>query len=89
MCYALHHGQSVQSHIYFIPEIAYLAQQRLCPRTILTAAQAVVILIVCDFDGLTQDEITKRLSLDKSVIAKTVTKLEETGLSHPFHQRKG
>ncbi|WP_125115512.1 MarR family winged helix-turn-helix transcriptional regulator [Agathobaculum sp. Marseille-P7918] len=45
----------------------------------LTAAQAVVILIVCDFDGLTQDEITKRLSLDKSVIAKTVTKLEETG----------
>lgn len=45
----------------------------------LTAAQAVVILIVCDFDGLTQDEVTKRLSLDKSVIAKTVTKLEETG----------
>ena len=28
---------------------------------------------------LTQDEITKRLGLDKSVIAKTVTKLEETG----------
>ena len=38
-----------------------------------------VILIVCDFNVLTQDEITKRLSLDKSVIAKTVTKLEETG----------
>ena len=36
-------------------------------------------MIVCDFGGLTQDEITKRLSLDKSVIAKTVTKLEETG----------
>lgn len=45
----------------------------------LTAAQAVVILIVCDFQELTQDEITKRLSLDKSVIAKTVTKLEERG----------
>ena len=45
----------------------------------LTAAQAVVILIVCDFQTLTQDEITKRLGLDKSVIAKTVTKLEETG----------
>lgn len=45
----------------------------------LTAAQAVVILIVCDFKGLTQDEITKRLSLDKSVIAKTVNKLEERG----------
>ena len=45
----------------------------------LTAAQAVVILIVCDFKTLTQDEITKRLSLDKSVIAKTVNKLEETG----------
>ena len=45
----------------------------------LTAAQAVVILIACDFNVLTQDEITKRLSLDKSVIAKTVTKLEETG----------
>ena len=38
-----------------------------------------MILIVCDFNVLTQDEITKRLSLDKSVIAKTVTKLEETG----------
>ena len=45
----------------------------------LTAAQAVVILIVCDFETLTQDDITKRLSLDKSVIAKTVTKLEEIG----------
>lgn len=45
----------------------------------LTAAQAVVILIVCDFKMLTQDEITKRLGLDKSVIAKTVVKLEELG----------
>lgn len=45
----------------------------------LSAAQAVVILIVCDFQKLTQDDITKRLSLDKSVIAKTVTKLEERG----------
>lgn len=50
-----------------------------CAQHHLTAAQAVVILIVCDFNTLTQDEITKRLSLDKSVIAKTVTKLEETG----------
>lgn len=50
-----------------------------CAQYDLTAAQAVVILIVCDFEGLTQDEITKRLGLDKSVIAKTVTKLEETG----------
>lgn len=50
-----------------------------CAQYHLTAAQAVVILIVCDFQSLTQDEITKRLSLDKSVIAKTVTKLEETG----------
>lgn len=38
-----------------------------------------MILIVCDFHVLTQDEITKRLSLDKSVIAKTVTKLADTG----------
>lgn len=45
----------------------------------LTAAQAVVILIICDFQVLTQDEITKRLALDKSVIAKTVTKLEDLG----------
>lgn len=45
----------------------------------LTAAQAIVILIVCDFKILTQDEITKRLGLDKSVIAKTVVKLEELG----------
>lgn len=50
-----------------------------CAQYSLTAAQAVVILIVCDFKTLTQDEITKRLGLDKSVIAKTVTKLEETG----------
>lgn len=50
-----------------------------CAQYSLTAAQAVVILIVCDFDGLTQDEITKRLALDKSVIAKTVTKLEDLG----------
>lgn len=50
-----------------------------CAQYDLTAAQAVVIMIVCDFKTLTQDEITKRLSLDKSVIAKTVTKLEERG----------
>ncbi len=50
-----------------------------CLQHNLTAAQAVVILIVCDFEMLTQDEITKRLALDKSVIAKTVTKLEELG----------
>ena len=50
-----------------------------CLQYNLTAAQAVIILIVCDFNGLTQDDITKRLSLDKSVIAKTVTKLEERG----------
>ena len=50
-----------------------------CARHGLTAAQAVVILIVCDYKTLTQDEITKRLSLDKSVIAKTVTKLEVGG----------
>lgn len=48
-----------------------------CTKYSLTAAQAVVILIICDFKALTQDEITKRLALDKSVIAKTVTKLEE------------
>lgn len=50
-----------------------------CEKYSLTAAQAVIILIVCDFDVLTQDEITKRLALDKSVIAKTVTKLEKLG----------
>lgn len=50
-----------------------------CARHALTSAQAVVILIVCDFGVLTQDDITKRLGLDKSVIAKTVTKLAEAG----------
>ena len=50
-----------------------------CEKYDLTAAQAVVILIVCDYGELTQDEITKRLGLDKSVIAKTVTKLTELG----------
>lgn len=50
-----------------------------CAQYDLTAAQAAIILIVCDFEVLTQDGITKRLGLDKSVIAKTVTKLEEIG----------
>ena len=50
-----------------------------CAQYALTGAQAVVILIVCDFEVLTQDAITKRLGLDKSVIAKTVTKLEKIG----------
>ena len=50
-----------------------------CAEHDLTAAQAVIILIVCDFVVLTQDEITKRLGMDKSVIAKTVTRLEEMG----------
>ncbi len=50
-----------------------------CAQYRLSAAQAGIILIVCDFQSLTQDDITKRLSLDKSVIAKTVTKLEERG----------
>lgn len=50
-----------------------------CAQYALTAAQAVIILIVCDFDSLTQDDITKKLALDKSVIAKTVTRLEDLG----------
>ncbi|CUS25734.1 hypothetical protein FC70_GL000871 [Paucilactobacillus oligofermentans DSM 15707 = LMG 22743] len=50
-----------------------------CAQYSLTAAQALVISIVCDFGMLTQDGITKRLGLDKSVVAKTVLKLEETG----------
>jgi MarR family transcriptional regulator, transcriptional regulator for hemolysin len=50
-----------------------------CAQYALTAAQALVISIVCDFEVLTQDGITKRLGHDKSVIAKTVTKLEEMG----------
>jgi len=50
-----------------------------CAQYALTAAQVAVILIVCDFEVLTQDGITKRLGLDKSVIAKTVTKLEKIG----------
>lgn len=50
-----------------------------CAQYDLTAAQAAIILIVCDLGVLTQDDITKRLRLDKSVIAKTVTKLEERG----------
>ena len=49
-----------------------------CAQYGLTAPQALVILIVCDFKSMTQEDITKRLSLDKSVIAKTVSKLVET-----------
>lgn len=51
-----------------------------CEESGLTAAQAVIILITCDFETLTQDGITKRLGLDKSVVAKTILKLEERGL---------
>ena len=50
-----------------------------CASYDLTAAQASIILIVCDFEMLTQDEITKRLGIDKSVIAKTVAKMEKQG----------
>lgn len=50
-----------------------------CEESGLTAAQAVIILITCDFETLTQDGITKRLGLDKSVVAKTILKLEERG----------
>ena len=50
-----------------------------CASYDLTAAQAAIILIVCDFEMLTQDEITKRLGIDKSVIAKTVVKMEKQG----------
>lgn len=50
-----------------------------CASYDLTAAQAAIILIVCDFKMLTQDEITKRLGIDKSVIAKTVAKMEKQG----------
>lgn len=50
-----------------------------CASYDLTAAQAAIILIVCDFEMLTQDEITKRLGIDKSVIAKTVAKMEKQG----------
>lgn len=50
-----------------------------CSKFGLSAAQAMVILIACDFNALTQDEIAKRLGLDKSVVAKTVTKLEKSG----------
>ena len=50
-----------------------------CASYDLTAAQAAIILIVCDFEMLTQDEITKRLGIDKSVIAKTVAKMERQG----------
>ena len=50
-----------------------------CASYDLTAAQAMIILIVCDFCELTQDEITKRLGIDKSVIAKTVAKMEKQG----------
>lgn len=50
-----------------------------CAQYNLTAAQAVVIIIGCDFKILTQDGITKRLALDTSVIAMTVFKLEELG----------
>ena len=46
-----------------------------CAQFGLTSPQAMVILLVCDFSTLTQDEITKRLNLDKSVVAKTVNKL--------------
>ena len=50
-----------------------------CENYGLTAPQALVIMIVCDYEVLSQEEITRRLSLDKSVIAKTVNKLVQNG----------
>lgn len=50
-----------------------------CAQYSLTAPQAAVILVVCDFETLTQDDLTKILGLDKSVIAKTVKKLADIG----------
>lgn len=66
-------------HISILYRKSHIWLNNGCAQYGLTAAQAVIILISCDFGILTQDEITKRLSLDKSVIAKTVSKLEETG----------
>ena len=51
-----------------------------CAEYRLTAPQTSVILLLCDFGAMTQEELTRCLSLDKSVIAKTVTKMEERGL---------
>lgn len=70
---------SAFKHISILYRKSHIWLNNSCAAYGLTAAQALVILIVCDFKVLTQDEITKRLSLDKSVIAKTVTKLEESG----------
>ncbi|MCO8194772.1 MarR family winged helix-turn-helix transcriptional regulator [Anaerofustis sp. NSJ-163] len=50
-----------------------------CAKYDLTAPQAVIILIICDFEKITQDEITKKIGLDKSVVAKTLNKMEERG----------
>lgn len=50
-----------------------------CAQYSLTAPQAAIILVVCDFETLTQDDLTKILGLDKSVIAKTVKKLADIG----------
>lgn len=74
-----YHGDSPFKSISILYRKSHIWLNSSCARHHLTAAQALVILIVCDFKLLTQDEITKRLSLDKSVIAKTVTKLEESG----------
>lgn len=50
-----------------------------CAKYDLTAPQAVIILIICDLKKMTQDEITKKIGLDKSVVAKTLNKMEERG----------
>lgn len=60
-----------------------------CAAQDLNAAQAVVILIVCDFKMLTQDEITKRLSLDKSVNRKDGHEIGRIGIPEAEHERQG
>lgn len=74
----MHHIESPFISISVLYRKSHIWLSNSCAQCGLTAPQALVILIVCDFKGLTQEDITMRLSLDKSVIAKTVAKLVET-----------
>lgn len=59
-----------------------------CLQHDLTAAQAVVILIICDFKQLTQDEITKRLAFGQKCYRKNSHKVGRAGIPHPYNQCK-
>lgn len=48
----------------------------------LSASEYPILLVLYDDDGLTQEDLTSRLHLDKSAVARAIHSLEEKGFIH-------